>query len=132
MSKNKKESLQQNIHTSLESGNNSNSTSLFEREAVDGTPFEIITTEKGSMLTWGKFQITEFTETKEECLKLLKTDIWKIIAVYTLSVIERQKEMDLAKKNMDAHAKANPELVMKQVEKQIKNQVKKMIVYILQ
>ena len=98
MSKKKKVSSQQSIHTSLENGDNSNSTSLFERERVDRTPFEMITTEEGSMLTWGKFKITQFTKTKEECLELLKTNVWEIIAVYTMSVIERHKEIEKERK----------------------------------
>jgi hypothetical protein len=125
MSKRKKESLQQSIHTSLESGNNSNSNSLFSREPIEGTPFELIETQEGYMMVWGKYKISRMTKTAEECINLLTTDKWSIIAVYIYSLMDRKNEMDLAKKNMDAHAKANPELVMKQVEKQIKDQMKR-------
>lgn len=71
---------------------------LIDRERIEGTPFLMVTTENGSFLMWGDFVISEKTETKAQCKKLLKTHLWKIIAVYVASVMEAIKRDEIAKK----------------------------------
>ncbi len=82
-----------------EETDSSKSTSLIERESIPGTPFELITLQEGSMIVWGKFKISKMVDTKEECLELLRTELWNIIAVYVYSLVDKKAEIELHKRN---------------------------------
>lgn len=72
---------------------------LFHKEQVDNTPFTIIMQwakdEKGKFqqwfITWGKYRLTNYLETKEECETLIRERNWHLIGIYVGSIIEEYK-----------------------------------------
>lgn len=86
--------LGSNTLTPLKEVNNSDSRSEIRREKIEGTPFEIITSNEKHFMTWGKFRLTDEMENKEGVLKCLNKEQWSIIIRLITSVVmkfEQQK-----------------------------------------
>lgn len=80
-----------NGHTSLKDKNNSDS--LIEREKIKGTPFEAIKQNNVWFLTWGNYRLSPTMETLGQAEDYLTTNLWDVIAVYTLSVIQQVEKV---------------------------------------
>ncbi|AXH75612.1 MAG: hypothetical protein [Microviridae sp.] len=58
---------------------------LIQRQEVEGTPFTMITINKKTFGTFGKYRITEEYHTKQQCEVELKTVNWnRLVQIMTL------------------------------------------------
>ena len=67
------------LRTQSSSEETPNNNSLIERVRIDGTPFVAIGQENKWFLVLGNYRITEPTETYEETVQKLDTNMWDII-----------------------------------------------------
>lgn len=98
--------------------NNSELSSLVEREQIEGTPFQMVKLEVEGYGTnyhigWGEYALTHGKQTKEEALSLLETDKWNIMGVYAVSIINMTLRLkngaeDLSK-TLKIHSRSNEE-----------------------
>lgn len=98
---------------------NSDSSSLIEREAIANTPFTLIKKEEqGWFISWGNYKLTENQPTKEEAASLLDSNLWDIIAVYTIAVVtqmETVREQEMKKRIEKYNTPENKEAIIKAV-----------------
>lgn len=83
-----------NGHTSSEDQNNSASSELIERIPMEGTPFTAIRKEDIWFLSWGNYRLSEERGSLKEIEVFLNTNMWDIIAVYTISVMAEMKRQE--------------------------------------
>lgn len=75
-------------------------TELVKRTEVEGTPFTIITTpDGGSVITMGRYRVSEPMESITEAIEYVERKPWKLILSITLAMI--QEEIALNQKPND-------------------------------
>lgn len=89
-----------NTQTSVEQQDSKQSSQLIERETLDGTPFEIVTTEEGTFVALGSYRLTEFMS-KEDAKEKIQKKHWDLIISVNLALGHAQKKFinDLANNN---------------------------------
>lgn len=89
-----------NTQTSAEVQDSKQSSQLIERETLDGTPFEIVTTEEGTFVALGSYRLTEFMS-KEDAKEKILNKPWDLIISVNLALGHAQKKFinDLANNN---------------------------------
>lgn len=82
------------LQKSVEQTNNSESgnTELIKRENIADSPFEVITTEKGSFGVMGKYRITPYGE-KEEIIEDLNKITWNRLIQVIQLILEHQNQI---------------------------------------
>lgn len=65
-----------------------------ERKGIEGTPFQLIKYEEKFHISWNEYALTNRYESEEEALELLKTDIWNIVGVYVVSIIDMRQKIE--------------------------------------
>lgn len=70
------------------------STFLVESEPIEGTPFRAMRYSEEWFLVWGEYKISKSVESAEAAKTLLETELWNIIAVYTVCVLEQYKKQN--------------------------------------
>lgn len=81
--------VQSNTHTNARE-NQSNS-QLISKTEIEGTPFEIISTEEGHFLAIGRYRLTETTLNKNNIIEQLENKTWDIIINLINATIHAQK-----------------------------------------
>lgn len=89
-----------NTQTSAEQQDSNQSSQLIERETLDGTPFEIVTTEEGTFIALGSYRLTEFMS-KEDAKEKIQKKHWDLIISVNLALGHAQKKFiqNLANEN---------------------------------
>lgn len=89
-----------NTQTSAEVQDSNQSSQLIERETLDGTPFEIVTTEEGTFVALGSYRLTEFMS-KEDAKEKIQKKHWDLIISVNLALGHAQKKFieNLANQN---------------------------------
>lgn len=89
-----------NTQTSAEQQDSNQSSQLIERETLDGTPFEIVTTEEGTFVALGSYRLTEFMS-KEDAKEKIQKKHWDLIISVNLALGHAQKKFieNLANQN---------------------------------
>jgi hypothetical protein len=84
-SQTKGNSLKNPLSTSAEELDNLRSIGkeLVKRKEINNTPFTVITTEKGSFGTMGKYRLTEVFETEKEAITNVQKMTWNRIVQVT-------------------------------------------------
>jgi len=65
-----------------------------ERKGIEGTPFQLIRYQNKHHLAWGEYALTNRCDTEEEAIRLLETDVWNIIGIYTISILDMRKKIE--------------------------------------
>ena len=63
-----------------------------EAKEMKGTPFYAVRYYEEWYIMWGNYIISKPQKTEAECKKFLKTNLWDVIAVYALSVINQAEK----------------------------------------
>jgi len=63
---------------------------IIKRDRIEGTPFEIVTTEQGSFGAFGKYRLTEFMEFDQVQDRILCKD-WEILFSVMIALINHSK-----------------------------------------
>lgn len=73
----------------------STSSKLIEREKVEGTMFDIITTEEGTFVALGENRVSDYIQ-KEEAIEMVKNKEWQLIEQMAILIAKWvTKEMNI-------------------------------------
>ena len=62
-------------------------------KGIKGTPFQLIEYEGKFHIAWTEYALTMRMNTEEEALELLETDVWNIMGVYAISIMEQRRKL---------------------------------------
>lgn len=78
--------LQTNVNGKGRQNSGKKNKELVKREQIEGTPFEIITTNKKHFIGMGSYRMTSEVENKEELIKMIQDKEWSLI-IQTISAV---------------------------------------------
>jgi len=81
-----KSSMNGTTSAEKDDGNNLKSTSLIEREDIEGTPFQMVKQDGNYFLTFGHYRLTTPTASKEFQRQLLEKKDWDLIATFIYAI----------------------------------------------
>lgn len=78
-------------HTPSE-GNPNNSDYLIEQEAIEGTPFTMVSQDDNHFIVWGKYRLSPPMEKKEHIAVFMKDNMWDLIGCWMVAMQLQSKE----------------------------------------